>query len=154
MRHLGRQRLVAFLASGVLLAWTGLPGSTTGTGGSQSRGEPSELRAKAGKEIYLLHCASCHGKGGKGDGPMVEVLTVRPSDLTRLARDNGGVFPRQRVHEAIDGRREVRSHGEREMPVWGLSFQDRGRVDSQEEEIEARLDALLAFLARLQLPAR
>jgi mono/diheme cytochrome c family protein len=32
------------------------------------------------KTLYMLHCAACHGGGGRGDGPMATGLTV--PDLT------------------------------------------------------------------------
>ena len=44
-----------------------------------------------------FYCATCHGRDGKGNGPVAAALKVVPPDLTRLARDNGGAFPRKRV---------------------------------------------------------
>jgi len=37
--------------------------------------------AKKGKEIYTKFCESCHGKGGKGDGPAAAALTPKPRNL-------------------------------------------------------------------------
>lgn len=37
--------------------------------------------AAAGKEIYDLNCASCHGDTGKGDGPAGASLDPRPKNL-------------------------------------------------------------------------
>ncbi|HEY6632093.1 MAG TPA: c-type cytochrome [Rhizobiaceae bacterium] len=75
-----------------------------------------------GKAEYLNSCAVCHGVDAEGDGPLTEVLMKRPADLTRLAERNGGRFPYQRVFAVIDGRFDVSSHGDREMPVWGRQF--------------------------------
>jgi mono/diheme cytochrome c family protein len=75
-----------------------------------------------GEAEYLNSCAVCHGVDAEGDGPLTEVLMKRPADLTRLAERNGGRFPYQRVFAVIDGRFDVSSHGEREMPVWGRQF--------------------------------
>ena len=36
----------------------------------------------AGQQIYEKNCASCHGKTGKGDGKMGELLNPKPSDLS------------------------------------------------------------------------
>jgi mono/diheme cytochrome c family protein len=36
----------------------------------------------AGKAIYEQHCQSCHGPGGKGDGPAAAGLNPTPGDLT------------------------------------------------------------------------
>lgn len=33
--------------------------------------------------LYRLHCASCHGKTGAGDGPATQLLSVKPGDWTR-----------------------------------------------------------------------
>jgi mono/diheme cytochrome c family protein len=42
----------------------------------------------AGREIYLTHCASCHGKKGKGDGGQA-LGGGTPSDLTDATWDYG-----------------------------------------------------------------
>ena len=60
--------------------------------------------ADAGAWYFARFCAACHGERATGDGPMQEVLTVPAPDLTRLATDNGGVFPVARVVRQIDGR--------------------------------------------------
>jgi len=75
-----------------------------------------------GQAEYLNSCAVCHGVDAEGDGPLTEVLMKRPADLTRLAERNGGRFPYHRVFAVIDGRFDVSSHGDREMPVWGRQF--------------------------------
>jgi mono/diheme cytochrome c family protein len=38
-----------------------------------------------GKDLYTKHCAGCHGRAGKGDGPAAAVLTPKPLDLTNKA---------------------------------------------------------------------
>ena len=75
-----------------------------------------------GKAEYESNCASCHGLGGKGDGPLSESFRPKAADLTTLAKRNDGVFPAQRVYEVIDGRQEVAAHGPRAMPVWGRDY--------------------------------
>jgi cbb3-type cytochrome c oxidase subunit III len=42
----------------------------------------------AGRELYLTHCASCHGKKGKGDGGQA-LGGGTPSDLTDAVWDYG-----------------------------------------------------------------
>ena len=56
-----------------------------------------------GTEDFAAFCSSCHGAGGKGDGPMAGTLEHRPANLTRLARRNGGEFPKLRVMAKIWG---------------------------------------------------
>src|SRR4026209_258458 len=72
-----------------------------------------------GEAEYLNSCAVCHGLEGKGDGPLGDELVRRPADLTTISRRNDGAFPYAHVYAVIDGRYDVPSHGEREMPVWG-----------------------------------
>lgn len=78
--------------------------------------------SNSGKQVYLQYCSSCHGKDGKGDGTVSRDLKVRVPDLTGLAKKNQGVYPLDDVMATIDGRRLVRGHGDRNMPVWGESF--------------------------------
>ncbi|NLY92801.1 MAG: cytochrome c [Myxococcales bacterium] len=42
-----------------------------------------EASVDLARTLYMLHCASCHGAGGKGDGPLATGLTV--PDLTAAA---------------------------------------------------------------------
>ena len=70
-----------------------------------------------GRAEYVANCASCHGPEGRRDGHFRDFLIQPPSDLTRLSRDNQGVFPVQRALAIIDGRAEVAAHGSREMPI-------------------------------------
>lgn len=75
----------------------------------------------AGMDTFRTYCAVCHGMDARGDGPMTGVLRVAPPDLTRLARDNGGVFPVLRVVRQVDGRDPMLAHGG-EMPLFGEMF--------------------------------
>jgi mono/diheme cytochrome c family protein len=72
-----------------------------------------------GRDVFQNHCATCHGTGARGDGPMADVLSVVPADLTALAASNGGEFPTARVVRRVDGQREVLAHGG-PMPLWGM----------------------------------
>jgi mono/diheme cytochrome c family protein len=76
----------------------------------------------SGADEYNRLCASCHGEDGRGDGPVAGVLKTPPTNLTLLAKNNGGHFPAMRVLEMIDGRTVADAHGTREMPVWGESL--------------------------------
>jgi len=76
----------------------------------------------AGDILYRRYCASCHGIGGTGDGPVAPSLRNRPTDLTTLAQRSGGRFDEAAAMAIIDGRQLVTEHGPREMPVWGVIF--------------------------------
>jgi mono/diheme cytochrome c family protein len=103
-----------------------------------------------GATLYRIHCASCHGSKGTGDGPVASALRTKPSDLTTLARRADGKFPEDRVRSTIDGRTDIRAHGVREMPVWGLSFVEPDRDAQRKGEVEAEIRALVRYLASLQ----
>jgi len=76
----------------------------------------------SGEALYQRHCVSCHGPGGRGDGPLADTLKRRPADLTELAKRDGGRVDEAKLMSFIDGRRAVAEHGAREMPVWGEVF--------------------------------
>jgi mono/diheme cytochrome c family protein len=78
--------------------------------------------AEAGKEMYRRYCASCHGLDGKGNGPVATQLKIKLPDLTLVKKRNKGTFPLDDVMATIDGRRVVKGHGDRQMPVWGEVF--------------------------------
>lgn len=110
-----------------------------------------------GKREYDANCALCHGPKGKGDGPNAGVGELRPADLTTLARRNGGWFPIARVYEVIDGRRLVKAHGSREMPVWGLGYRAEAFEHyaqapvNAEAHVRERILALTEYVYRLQV---
>jgi mono/diheme cytochrome c family protein len=110
-----------------------------------------------GEFEYRSHCASCHGPTGKGDGPMGQYLVSKPSDLTVLSKNNGGVFPVQQVYEVIDGQKEVGAHGTRTMPVWGREFRSTvpniealGLADFGPQIAHARIASVVDYLHRIQ----
>ena len=104
---------------------------------------------------FHLYCASCHGEDGRGEGPKVFGLSKLPPDLTTLSARNGGVFPKERLHRIIDGREEIKRHGEREMPVWGRWFkmeaeEGLGGAEGDEGTVRRRIGSLIDFLETMQ----
>jgi mono/diheme cytochrome c family protein len=97
---------------GMVLAWL------LASGCSERSAPPS------GAAMYQRYCASCHGSAGKGDGPVASSLQRPPADLTRIAKRAGGRFDEAVLLAIIDGRRQVATHGPREMPVWGAVFDE------------------------------
>ena len=116
----------------------------------------ADSMSKLGADEFQSYCANCHGIDGKGSGDMADLLTVKPADLTILAKNNGGSFPRDHVVAVIDGRMNVRAHGSRDMPIWGYWFsKDVARQQifhgaAQDVAVEARIDALAAYIETLQ----
>lgn len=104
-------------------------------------------RVENGATLFRQYCASCHGSAGRGDGPMASALRKAPADLTQFAKRNGDVFPGERVRRIIDGR-DVSSHGDRTMPVWGDAF--RRATSEGDETVSARIAALVRYLQSIQ----
>ncbi|WP_162918347.1 c-type cytochrome [Taklimakanibacter deserti] len=104
---------------------------------------------------FRMSCSSCHGEDGRGGGGKAFGLSAEPPDLTTLSRRNGGVFPRERLRRIIDGREDIKVHGDREMPVWGQLFkldaeEGLGGAEGDEAAIEQRIEALIDFIESLQ----
>jgi hypothetical protein len=104
---------------------------------------------------FRISCSSCHGEDGRGEGAKVFGLSAEPPDLTTLSRRNDGVFPRERLRRIIDGRDDIKVHGDREMPVWGQLFKldaedGLGGAEGDETAVERRIEALIDFIESLQ----
>jgi len=80
-----------------------------------------------------------------------------------LAKQNNGVFPVGRIYDTIDGRIEVKTHGTREMPIFGFRFspapipgfspQAPYYVDplyDREPIVRTRILAVIDYLYRIQ----
>jgi mono/diheme cytochrome c family protein len=110
--------------------------------------------AAPGRQDFMTYCAACHGVSGKGDGVVAEFLKITPANLTQMSVKNGGIFPRQRAIEVIDGRAQVGVHGERDMPVWGDWFKfeanSDGAGDRTEKIVRERIAALVDYIETLQ----
>lgn len=122
---------------------------------------PSAMGAdkSLGHAEYESKCVACHGAAGKGDGWLAGHLKSGVPSLTRLKRNNGGVFPFDSVYQIIDGRKEVLLHGPRQMPVWGSIYRvdsekqydiQSGQYVADESATRARILALIDYLSRLQ----
>jgi len=107
---------------------------------------PSSAPGSDGARLFQEHCSGCHGSGGTGAAPAG--LRRQPPDLTQFTARNGGVFPSERVARIIDGR-DVASHGDREMPVWGFAFRAT-RDGLTQEQVAARIAAIVKYLEAIQ----
>src|SRR5690242_15465160 len=98
-----------------------------------------------GQKLFTQYCASCHGKDGKGQGPVAMALKGMPPDLTML-QPPGEKFPFYEVQTKIDGEKAVTAHGTSKMPVWGTVF----RRTQGDLEKEAQIYSLAKFLESIQ----
>jgi mono/diheme cytochrome c family protein len=106
-------RLGTVLAAGLLLPASVLADEVTKS-------------AASGREIFVEHCASCHGADATGNGPGAALSSTPPSDLTRITERAGGTFPAARVMEIITYGGKIAAHGSGTMPVWGKIFSLEG----------------------------
>ena len=101
-----------------------------------------------GVDNFHSYCSPCHGRDGKGDGPVAPALTPRPPDLTTLAKRNDGVFPRSRVRDFItNGSTAIPAHGSSAMPVWGPTFR---ALDSSDRSVATRIANVVEYLSTIQ----
>ncbi len=103
----------------------------------------------SGKEMYINHCAACHGAEAKGDGPAATALKTAPADLTMLAKHNGGKFPSNHVYSSIVGDLNVPAHGTPEMPMWGNVY--RSMSKGHQTEVQQRVSNLTSYIESLQV---
>ena len=90
-----RRRTAGGWLAAILLAWAGPALAETAGGAPQAEGE----------RIYESFCASCHGRYGRGEGPLATSLQVRPPDFTdpawRAGRSDEAIL------QAITGERHA-----------------------------------------------
>lgn len=102
----------------------------------------------SGQEMYKAYCAVCHGSDGKGNGPAASALKVPATDLTAMAKNNGGQFPEMKVVSIIRGEGNLAAHGTREMPVWGQLFWTMSH--GHEGEVQQRVSNLTKYIESMQ----
>ena len=105
-----------------------------------------------GAQLYTRFCASCHGAGGRGDGPVAPLLRVEVPDLTRLIRRPGDPFPTETVRRIVDGREVPAAHGGRRMPIWGYEFATAtaGAPEAGATAATTLIDRLVGYLGTIQ----
>lgn len=133
--------LLAALVAGVTWVGAQAPGQET---------PPLLTTSLVGSDLYGAYCATCHGAEGHGDGPVAAALRVAPTDLTALARANGGTFPRAEVEARLDGAADAAdpaAHGSSEMPIWGALFRE---LDDPDAVARVRVANLVAYLESIQ----
>ena len=117
MNKIARFVLVGVALAAVFSALSPLPAL------ADEEGESKGFMSAMGRVTFNRYCASCHGLKADGSGPVARMLKIPPADLRRLSIENDGEFPADRVNATIDGREDVKGHGNRDMPVWGEVFQ-------------------------------
>lgn len=108
---------------------------------------PILIESLAGRDSFELYCSPCHGRTGRGDGPVGPALTTLPTDLTRLTQRNAGVFPAESVRAFVIGvGRPIAAHGTSDMPVWGPLF----RYFESDIRVRERVANVVTYIESLQ----
>jgi mono/diheme cytochrome c family protein len=81
----------------------------------------TESSLLAGKELFGIHCAPCHGVSGKGDGPVAKKFVPTPADISAAGRG---------AHPPDGDRFAVITHGQGGMPPFrsDLAAKERWQV--------------------------
>jgi nucleotide-binding universal stress UspA family protein/mono/diheme cytochrome c family protein len=142
----------SIVAATALAALLLAPAAASPAWAQQPAAQPQvEMRQRVtGGEVFRTYCATCHGTSGRGDGPLAGSMRRKPSDLTEIAKKNGGEYPSEIVFRTIDGRTPVRGHGGPDMPVWGDAFA-RSRDGGDAATVKERIDSLVEFIRTLQV---
>ena len=149
-----QQLLTRFAASGsVLFLLIGV--FTLRAGGAPQQTSPKNpplvIDSLYGPDLFKFYCAPCHGRDGKGHGPVAEALKTLPPDLTQIARRHGGIFPRALMEAFVtnDGAPPAPAHGTAEMPLWGPTFRS---LDASDTRVKVRIGNLIDYIESIQTP--
>ena len=134
-----RLRMCYLFAVFLLLASLARPQSSSQSNKPEIKNVPAGYTSPtSGRQMFDAYCASCHGQGGKGNGPAAPALKTTPTDLTRLAANGGGTFPESHVVQVIKGDSVTAAHGSKEMPIWGPVFLYLEREDPGLAQLRVR----------------
>src|ERR1700675_1891645 len=143
MTHIGLERRITQHGTCPVVALTlGMVALVLSVSGHTWQGDAD------GEKLFRTYCASCHGVDATGHGPVAPVLRHAPAQLRQIAKKNGGTFPTARVHRIIAGR-EIESHGNRQMPVWGDVFM-AARDERSRDAADTRIAATVRYLESIQ----
>lgn len=144
-----RKTLTALVATLALLALTATAQQPAAEKApTLKKAEIKPTSASSGSEMYTSYCAACHGLNGKGTGPAAKALKAPLSDLTQLAKKNGGKYPAEHVIGVLRFGSEIPAHGTAEMPIWGPLLRSVSSAD--EAETKLRITNLVRYLESLQ----
>ena len=104
--------------------------------------------SNSGKEMFNSYCAVCHGRDGKGSGPAAAAMKSSPTDLTALAKQNGGKYPASHVAAVLKGQALTPAHGSQDMPIWGPLFSSISQ--GHEGQVQQRITNLTDYIGGLQ----
>lgn len=83
--------------------------------------KPDATNLKEGRDLYVTHCQSCHGKKGKGDGTKAAQLDTESGDFTIPAfqkQTDGALY-----YKITEGRKDMPSFKKKipeQSDVWNV----------------------------------
>ena len=104
-----------------------------------------------GRELYVEHCAACHGTKGDGHGPLEPELTTPPTDLRKLSEIYGNPLPEDQIAGFMDGRADVKAHGPRDMPVWGEEMWQYPEGQGNPNQVSESVAQIIQYLQSIQI---
>ena len=107
-----------------------------------------------GRELYVEHCAACHGTKRDGHGPLEHELTTPPADLRLLSRRYGNPLPEEEIARFMDGRADVAAHGPRDMPVWGWEMWQNPEGQGNPHQVSDSVAEIVRYLQSIQIVER
>jgi mono/diheme cytochrome c family protein len=111
----------------------------------------------SGDHMYQNLCASCHDADGSGNGLASKALGIGAPDLTHIAANNGGVYPRVEIEHLIASSDLRNPHGGSPMPDWRQQFRSvyfstaRNPV-RRDAYARDRIRELTAYIETIQVP--
>jgi len=101
-----------------------------------------------GKAMYASYCTPCHGVDGKGNGRLTASLKRKPTDLTTLAKSNGGVYPAAHVVGVLSHGTSASGHDKAGMPEWANAL---GTMDQNNKlDTKLRISNLSKYVETMQ----
>src|SRR6516225_9587626 len=140
--------LKVFVGASGLLVLSAVLHLAAQTGQTAPTNPPLMISSVYGRDLFEFYCAPCHGRDGKGKGPVAPALRVPPPDLTKIAARHDGVFPKARIEALLIGDQNMPpAHGSSDMPVWGPIF---SALDSNDRMNRVRIANIVDYLASIQ----
>jgi mono/diheme cytochrome c family protein len=134
----------------VLVAIAAIAALATATAQQQTDHRSWLLPSLYGVDNFHAYCSPCHGRDGRGNGPVARALKKAPPDLTTIMARHNGVFPRGEIRAFIaNGSPDIPAHGSSEMPVWGPTFH---ALDSSDRAADVRIANIVEYLKSIQRP--
>lgn len=117
----------------------------------------SQTARLPGDHMYQNLCASCHDADGSGNGLASKALGIDAPDLTHIAANNGGVYPRGEIEHLIASSDLRNPHGGSPMPDWEQQFRSVYFVTARnpvrrDAYARDRIRELTAYIETIQVP--